>query len=403
MRRVTGGSTMEDHSNDLRQSSHAPRVAAAAASDRNSAQQLIATWLAAADIQINGDRPWDLIVHDERLFDRILANGSLGVGESYMDGWWDSPRVDELIARAMRAAIDTRLHSLRDAWLALKARLVNLQAPRRAFEVGRRHYDVGDALYRAMLDPRMIYSCAYWRNAHDLVSAQEAKLDLVCRKLGLRAGMRVLDIGCGWGGAAEFAASRYGVEVVGVTVSKNQAADARERCRGLPVTILYDDYRNVDGRFDRVYSLGMFEHVGARNHRGYLAKVRELLETDGLFLLHTIGGRVTQKANDPWIDRYIFPNSLIPSRAQIDVAAEGLWAVEDWHEFGPDYDRTLMAWSANFERGWPALAAEHGERFHRMWHYWLMASAASFRTRHKYVWQLVLAADGLPGGYEIVR
>jgi cyclopropane-fatty-acyl-phospholipid synthase len=394
---------MDHHLQDAPSAAPASRPVTAAAGERKSAQQLISTWLAEADVQINGDRPWDLVVHDERLFDRMLADGLLGVGESYMDGWWDSPRVDELLSRAMRAAIDTRLHSLRDAWLALKARLVNLQARRRAFEVGRRHYDVGDALYRAMLDPRMIYSCAYWRGAGDLASAQEAKLDLVCRKLGLGAGMRVLDIGCGWGGAAEFAARRYGVEVVGVTVSQNQAAAARERCRGLPVTILYDDYRSLDGRFDRIYSLGMFEHVGARNHRGFFAKVRELLEPDGLFLLHTIGGRLTQKANDPWIDRYIFPNSLIPSRAQIDVAVEGLWAVEDWHEFGADYDRTLMAWSSNLERGWPALAAEYGERFHRMWHYWLMASAASFRARHTYVWQLLLAADDRPGSYSIVR
>lgn len=375
----------------------------AAGGDARTARQLISAWLAEADIRINGDRPWDLTVHDERLFDRILAHGSLGVGESYTDGWWDAPRVDELLTRAMRAAIDTRLHSLREAWLAIKARLVNLQAPRRAFVVGERHYDVGDSLYAAMLDPRMIYSCAYWRDATDLASAQEAKLDLVCRKLGLRAGMRVLDLGCGWGGAAEFAARRYGVEVVGVTVSRNQAVAARERCRGLPVTIRFEDYRSLSGRFDRIYSLGMFEHVGARNHRTYLEKVRSLLGNDGLFLLHTIGGRITQRANDPWIERYIFPNSLIPSRAQIDTAAEGLWVVEDWHEFGVDYDRTLMAWSENFERGWPTLVESYGERFHRMWHYWLMVSAASFRARHTHVWQVVMSTDGLPGGYAGVR
>ena len=366
-------------------------------------RELLEEWLAAADIVVNGSRPWDLVVHDQRLWARMLAHGSLGIGESYVDGWWDAERVDELLTRAMSASIDTRIPSLHEAWLALKSRLLNLQSPRRAFAVGERHYDVGDDLYARMLDPRMIYSCAYWRAASDLAAAQTAKLDLVCRKLGLKPGMRVLDIGCGWGGAGEYAARHYGVEVVGVTVSRNQAAAARERCRELPVEILFDDYRQLSGRYDQIWSLGMFEHVGARNHRSYLAKVRQLLAPDGLFLLHTIGNRVTQKANDPWVERYIFPNSLIPSRAQIDLAAEGLWVVEDWHEFGLDYDRTLLAWSDNFERGWQQIAARYGERFHRMWHYWLMVSAASFRVRRTHLWQIVLSPQGLPGGYQAVR
>jgi len=370
---------------------------------REPARDVLASWLAAADIQIDGSRPWDLRVHDERLWNRILADGSLGLGEAYMDGWWDAERVDEFVARAMRAAIDARLPSMREAWLALKARVINLQAPRRAFAVGERHYDVGDDLYQRMLDPRMIYSCAYWRQARDLAGAQEAKLELVCRKLGLEPGMRVLDIGCGWGGAAAFAAERYRVEVTGVTVSRNQAAAARERCGRLPVEILFDDYRSLQGRFDRIYSLGMFEHVGPRNYRSFLAKTRELLAPHGLFLLHTIGNRVTQRANDPWIERYIFPNSHVPSRAQIDAAAEGSWVIEDWHEFGVDYDRTLLAWAENFERGWPEIAARYGERFHRMWQYWLMISAGSFRARHLHLWQIVMSPDGTPGGYQEVR
>jgi cyclopropane-fatty-acyl-phospholipid synthase len=368
-----------------------------------SARDTLARWLAGAGIRIDGPRPWDLQVRDGRLWNRILADGSLGVGESYVDGWWDAERLDELLVRAMRGAIDAQLPSLREAWLALKARVINLQAPRRAFAVGERHYDVGDDLYARMLDPRMIYSCAYWREARDLAAAQEAKLDLVCRKLGLRPGMRVLDIGCGWGGAAQFAAERYGVDVTGVTVSRNQAVAARERCRNLPVDIRFDDYRSLDGRFDRIYSLGMFEHVGPRNYRVYLEKVRGLLAPDGLFLLHTIGNRVTQKANDPWIEKYIFPNSYVPSRAQIDVAADGLWVIEDWHDFGVDYDRTLLAWSDNFERGWPELAAGYGESFHRMWHYWLMVSAAAFRARRLQLWQIVMSRDGMPGGYQEVR
>jgi cyclopropane-fatty-acyl-phospholipid synthase len=370
---------------------------------RATAESLITEWLASADIQVDGQRPWDITVHDPRFYNRVLADGSLGVGESYMDGWWDCARIDEFLTRALRASIDKRLPSLREVWLAIKARLINLQAPHRSFAVGERHYDVGDDLYKCMLDPRMIYTCAYWPAAHDLNTAQEAKLDLVCRKLGLQPGMRVLDIGCGWGGAAQFAAQRYGVEVTGVTVSKHQAEAARTRCQGLPVKIVFDDYRAVNGTFDRIYSLGMFEHVGARNYRSYIHKVRKLLTPDGLFLLHTIGNRVTQRANDPWIERYIFPNSLIPSRLQVDTATEGLMHVEDWHDFGTDYDRTLMAWSENFERAWPELQATYGERFHRMWHYWLMASAASFRSRNLQLWQIILSPNGVPGGYTAVR
>ena len=381
----------------------APAHARAGRRGRASARELLAQWLATADIQIDGSRPWDLRVRDERLWNRILACGSLGVGESYMDGWWDAERVDELVTRAIQAAVDARLPSMREAWLALKARILNPQAPRRAFTVGERHYDVGDDLYTRMLDPRMIYSCGYWKDANDLATAQEAKLDLVCRKLGLEPGMRVLDIGCGWGGAAQFAVERYGVEVTGVTVSRNQAAAACERCRGLPVDIRFQDYRSLDGRFDRIFSLGMFEHVGPRNYRAYLAKVRELLKPGGLFLLHTIGHRTTQKSNDPWVERYIFPNSHIPSRAQIDTAAEDLWVIEDWHEFGTDYDRTLLAWSDNFERGWCEIEQRYGERFHRMWHFWLMVSAGSFRARNLRLWQIVLSPNGLAGGYREIR
>jgi cyclopropane-fatty-acyl-phospholipid synthase len=249
----------------------------------------------------------------------------------------------------------------------------------------------------------MIYSCAYWRAASDLDAAQEAKLDLVCRKLGLEAGMRVLDIGCGWGGAAQFAAQRYGVNATGITISRHQAEAARERCRGLPVNILLEDYRSLTGQFDRIYSLGMFEHVGVRNYRTFFETARRLVAPGGRFLLHTIGGNVSMTANDPWIERYIFPNSMLPSMAQIAQAAEGLWVIEDWHNFGVDYDRTLLAWYERFERRWPEIAGKYGERFRRMWRFWLLGSAAAFRARSNQLWQVVLSPNGVPGGYTEVR
>jgi cyclopropane-fatty-acyl-phospholipid synthase len=366
-------------------------------------RRAFAELLARAGVTVDGTAPWDLRVHDERMFRRVLAQGSLGAGESYMDGWWDCDRLDNMMHRVFTAHIDANFTSVRHVLAGLRARLLNPQTPRRSFRVGEQHYDIGDDLYERMLDPRMIYSCAYWRAAGDLSAAQEAKLDLVCRKLGFEAGMRVLDIGCGWGGAAQFAAERYGVNVTGVTISQHQADAARERCRGLPVSIVLEDYRSLAGQFDRIFSLGMFEHVGVRNYRTFFEKTRRLLAPDGLFLLHTIGSNVSAIANDAWIERYIFPNSLLPSMAQIAQAIEGLWVIEDWHNFGVDYDRTLLAWHERFERRWPEIAAKYGERFRRMWRFWLLSSAAAFRARSNQLWQIVLSPHGVPGGYIEVR
>ncbi len=367
------------------------------------AHRTLARLLEPADVVLGGSRPWDIVVHDPRMPARVLAQGSLGAGEAYMDGWWDCERLDDMLARLLRSGLDRRLRTADAIRKSLLALLRNPQGLRRAFIVGRSHYDVGDDLFERMLDPRMIYSCAWWEGASDLASAQEAKLDLVCRKLGLERGMRVLDIGCGWGGAARFAAERYGVTVTGITVSQNQAATAAARCRDLPIEIRLEDYRRLTGRYDRIWSLGMFEHVGVRNYRRYLRKVRELLAPDGLFLLHTIGSNRSVRRTDPWIEKYIFPNSMLPSMAQVARAAERLWVIEDWHGFGPHYDRTLLAWLHNFDAHWPELAARYGERFRRMWRYWLLGSAAAFRARRNQLWQFVLSPHGVPGGYRAVR
>ena len=381
---------------------------------RLSFEREVTELLAGTDIKINGSRPWDIRVRDQRFFQRVLGQGTLGAGESYMEGWWDCEQLDEMLTRILRADIEQHLRSPRGVLLAVTAHLINMQSRRRAFAVGKQHYDLGDDLYERMLDPRMIYTCAYWSRggdvpsgdwaqAQNLAAAQEAKLDLVARKVGLESRMRVLDIGCGWGGAAQFMAERYGASVTGVTVSQNQAQTAQRRCAGLPVDILLQDYRSTSGNFDAIYSLGMFEHVGVRNYRTYLAKARELLRPDGLFLLHTIGSNRSSMTTDPWIEKYIFPNGQLPSLAQIAAAAEGLWVIEDFHSFGVDYDRTLMAWSENFERHWPQIAPRYGERFRRMWHFWLMASAANFRTRKTQLWQIVLSPQGVAGGYRAVR
>ena len=359
--------------------------------------------LSLAGVNIGGGRPWDLRVHDDRFFARVLAQGQLGLGESYMDGWWDCDRLDELVYHLLEAELDTKVTPWRDVPRAFRARLVNLQRRANAFHLGRHHYDIGNDFYRRMLGQRMIYSCGYWRDASTLDEAQEAKLDLVCRKLGLRSGMRVLDIGCGWGGTARFAAERYGVSVLGITVSGEQAQLGREICAGLDVDIRLQDYRDLNGEFDRVLSLGMFEHVGYKNYRTFMRLVREHLKDDGLFLLHTIGSNRSGTSTDPWTDRYIFPNSMLPSARQIAAASEGPFLIEDWHSFGPDYDRTLMCWYRDFEDAWLELKDRYDERFHRMWRYFLLSSAGSFRARKNQVWQIVLSPRGVPGGYVAPR
>lgn len=367
------------------------------------AKNFISRILGAADIEIGGDRPFDVTVHDERLYGRILTQGTLGLGEAYMEGWWDSPALDQTLARLLVS--DARNKVPADLSLAgsyVRGVLTNLQR-RRAFEVGERHYDIGNDLYEHMLDKRMIYSCGYWRTATDLDGAQEAKLDLVCRKIGLEPGMRVLDIGSGWGGFLKFAAERYGIEGLGVTVSRRQIEYARQSCQGLPVTFELEDYHDLSGRFDRVVSIGMFEHVGYKNYRAYFEKARTLLEADGLMLLHSIGGNLSQTHGDPWSEKYIFPNGMLPSIKQIGAALEDVFVMEDWHNFGADYDATLMAWHANFEAAWPALKSAYSERFYRMWRYYLLSFAAVFRARHTQLWQLVLSPTGVKGGYISIR
>jgi len=370
---------------------------------QDSLKQRATTLLAQAGIHIDGDAPCDLRVHDERLYARVFAHGSLGLGEAYMDGWWNADDLPGLFTRMLRTELDRELKTLDTLIAHLKARFINLQRGEHAYEIGRAHYDLGNDLFQAMLGRRLVYSCGYWASAGNLDDAQEAKLDLVCRKLQLKPGMRVLDIGCGWGEALKFAAERYGVEGVGITVSNEQAAFARDLCAGLPIEIRLQDYHDVDERFDAVFSIGMFEHVGALNYRAYFEVVRRCLKDEGLSLLHCIGSNGEPARPDPWIEKYIFPKSVIPAGSQVAAALEGLFVVEDWHNFGTDYDLTLRAWRENFDAAWPSLSTSYDERFRRMWHYYLAVSAAVFRSRRDQLWQLTLSPHGVPGGYRVPR
>lgn len=365
----------------------------------SSLYQFTTELLAAADIRINGHRPWDIQLKAPGVIERAFSHGNLGLGEAYMDGDWDAQQLDEFFCRLLRARIAQRAKPARLIFHALRTRLLNRQTTKRAWQVGEAHYDLGNDFYARMLDPRMTYTCGYWKDANDLAEAQEAKLELICRKLQLRPGMRVLDIGCGWGSFMGYAAERYGVACVGLTISKEQRRWAISRYPHLPLEFRLQDYRDVNEQFDRIVSVGMFEHVGHKNYRTYMEVAHRCLTDDGLFLLHTIGKNRRRTTPDPWLDKYIFPNGELPAISQISDALEDYFVVEDMHNFGADYDKTLMAWHHNFCQAWPEFSAQLGDRFFRMWRYYLLSCAGAFRARNIQLWQWVLSKQGVRGGY----
>ena len=356
--------------------------------------------IASADIQIAGARPWDIKIHNNEFYRRIFSEGSLALGEGYMDGWWDTESVDQFICKLLSFDIESNIKPYKILALAVRAKFTNLQSIARAIQVGHSHYNLDRRLFEIMLDQRLTYTCGYWKDAEDLDSAQEAKLDLVCKKIHLREGQHVLDIGCGWGSFAKFAAQNYGARVTGITISDEQAEYAKRTCSNLPIEIRLQDYRLLNEKFDHIVSLGMFEHVGNKNYKNYFSIANKCLKNDGLFLLHTIGGLVTKSTPDPWIHKYIFPNGQLPSLVEITKACEGLFVIEDVHNFGAYYDKTLMTWFENFDAGWDKLKSNYDERFYRMWKYYLQSCAGAFRARDIQLWQLVLSKNGVQGVYD---
>jgi len=371
---------------------------------QKSTEHFITDLFSQADIKINGNRPWDIRIKNDSFFDRVAACGSLGLGESYMDGWWECDALDQFFFKFLRNKLDRKEGITKPLIISqIKARIFNCQSRRKAFEVGEKHYDTGNDLFESMLDKNMAYSCAYWKDAENLDMAQDAKLDMICRKLQLAPGMRLLDIGCGWGSMIGYAARNYGVEAVGVTVSKEQAELARKRCEGLQVEIRLQDYREVKDTFDAIVSVGMFEHVGYKNYKTFMNVAKRCLKEEGLFLLHTIASNCTTRHCDPWFDKYIFPNGMLPSIKQLGKAMEKQFVMEDWHNLGVHYDKTLMAWNENFTNNWPDLKERYDNRFRRMWSYYLLSLAGGFRARHIQVWQVVLSPNGQIGGYTSLR
>jgi len=357
------------------------------------------------------DLPRGMRIVDPAAIRRFRKHGIMGMGESFMDGQWTADRLDEVMTQVFTAPAP-RLSA--PAWGRMLAavadkRVFNRQAAR-IFRIGEEHYDLGNDLFAIMLDKSMTYTSGYWANAATLDEAQEAKLDLLCRKLRLEPGMRVLDIGCGWGNFAHHAASRYGVHVTGITVSKEQAVFAQQRCAELDVDIRVQDYREVDERFDRVVSIEMIEAVGPKNMAPYYQTIDRCLPEGGLFALQAIAGTTLTRDSDRrldqyilWLVKHIFPDGYLPRETQMVARHGTALHVLDWHRFADDYDRTLLAWADNFNAGWPKIAKKYGERFRRRWHFYLFGCAAAFRAQLVHVYQVVYGKGALAQRYTPVR
>ena len=370
----------------------------------NKWQNILEDLLSHTPIQINGSSRHDIQVLNPNFYKRVIQDGSIGLGESYMDGWWQCADLDQMFHHLLRNELDEkRPETFGDALFVLKSRLFNLQSKKRAWIVGEEHYDLGNDLFTRMLDPYMQYSCGYWKEAGHLDEAQQNKLKLICEKLQLKPGESLLDIGCGWGGLSEYAAKNCGVKVTGVTISKEQQQYAMQRCKDLPVDIRLCDYRDLNETFDKIVSVGMFEHVGPKNYKTYFNVASRCLKHEGLFLLHTIGSNKTRINVDPWLNKYIFPNGFLPSAEQIIQMSQDTLLMEDWHNFGSDYDKTLMAWKERFEGSWTEIEGNYSPRFYRMFNYYLSCCAGAFRSRNIQLWQVLFSKNGVEGGLRVPR
>ena len=360
---------------------------------------LLESLLAGTGVKLDGGRPWDIRVNDERLYRRALR-GSLGLGESYMDGDWDCEALDEMFRRVLSSDIQHKpLIRAAGAAKELRSRFMNLQTKSRSRAVAEEHYDIDHRMYALFLGPWNQYTCCFFDSTADLQRAEEIKLEMLCDKLELKAGDRLLDIGCGWGGFAKYAAQTRGCEVTGISLSEEQIRYAVEYTKGLPVTIHKLDYRDLPQSglppFDKISIVGMIEHVGYRNYAPLMGVVHQMLKPDGLFLLHTIGNCEKTTVVDPWIEKYIFRNSMAPAMSQLSDAVEGKFVVEAWENYGHHYVPTLQAWYDRFNANWDRIRAlptkkPFDERFRRLWNYYLMSSKAAFDVEKLHLWQLVM-------------
>jgi len=368
------------------------------------AKKIVTNLFSQAGIKLDGSNPWDIQLNNDRFYTSTLR-GSLGFGESYMKGDWDVDSMDALFRRIIRMNItESPLVLFNRLFLDIKSRLTNLQTRIGSLAIAETHYDLDHRLYELFLGPYNQYTCCFFNKAKTLEEAEVEKLEMICDKLDLREGDRVLDIGCGWGGFAKYAAETRGCRVTGISISKEQIAYSRRYTEGLPVDIINCDYRDLPERidasyFDKAVIIGMIEHVGYKNYRKLVNIVHRLIKDDGMFLLHTIGNSRRTTIVDPWIEKYIFRNSMAPAMSQLANAFEGLFVVQDWENYGHYYAPTLAAWQHNFETNWrqiEAIETEHrfDEKFRRMFNYYFLSCKAGFETDHINLWHIVMSKEG---------
>ena len=361
-------------------------------------EKIVRGILDSAGVGVEGRAPGDIHVKNPAFYRRFLLDASIGLGESYMEEWWECEKMDLFIEKVLRAGVEKKIVGvLPQKVLAAQSFLTNMQSRARAKQVAEAHYDIGNDLYEVMLDKRMVYTCGYWKNAKNLEEAQDAKLDLLCRKAGLKPGMKVLDLGCGFGGFAMFAAEKYGCNVRGVTISKEQQRFGSERAKrlGLSAELVLDDYRNAQGQYDAVVSVGMMEHVGWKNHRNFYEVIHRCLKPEGIAVVHTIAANHDQFHGIPFFEKYVFPNAASPSLAQMAKAADDILVIEDVPNIGPDYRPTLLAWWDNFDANYHTLNQQKYDRkFYLMWRFYLLAAAGAVAARESQLFHMVMTRMG---------
>lgn len=346
-------------------------------------------------------------VLDESAWFDIITKGNLGIAEGYMHGKIEVDPLPFFRTIMNGTSVGTRRKEGSDYLglvmqvlslpTMLMGRFVNMQSRELSTRVTKQHYDAGNDLYEVMLGPTMAYTCGYWKGAKNLEEAQKNKFDLILRKLQLKPGMKVADLGCGWGTAAAYMHEHGKADVTAVSLSEQQVKWAKDHLEKPGLKYIWSDYRDIcddpkqAGTFDRIYSIGMLEHVGYKNYEPFFSCVKRLLKPDGLAVVHTIGEPDFVPASDPFLDKYIFPGAVIPALSALTPAFENHFILEDFHNFGYDYALTLAAWSDNAKAFFKKNPTAYTPEFQRMWDYYLRMCEALFELRINQLWHFVLS------------
>lgn len=355
-------------------------------------QFAVARIFSIADVAINGTRRWDIRVSDDRFFPSVLFQGSLGLGESYLRGWWTCEDLEELFYRLITGGLERISRALPVHMIGrLADRFVNQQTRDKSLRVAERHYNLGNDLFLSFLGAYKNYSCGLYESTQTLDEAQVAKMEKICHELDLRPGDRLLDVGGGWGEFARFAATRHGCHVTSINIADEQIAYATEYCGDAPVEIRKCDYREISGRYNKIAVIAMLTHVGYKNYRLFMEVMSRCLEPNGLILIETVGGHVSQTNCEPWTDKYIFPGGMIPSLEQLDRSVEGLFHRTRISEFGLSYVRTLRSWHQNLLAAWPTLRHRYDDSTRLMFEYFFLSCAGAFRARDLVYWHVLLS------------